>query len=477
MAIILNTFPQQPYILTAPTRPATVCAIMPDGRRIPILITDYRSQQGFIAISEQVEIDRDDATIAEVDRRVVHTNRETATGKDDSNYIVYSPDGHIVSVSFPTATQAANLLSHEDFCPEVDDQWFHIDLPHVANASHLLCQPSSKQAVSRPHLVLNLPSATDITNMCTSAHCRTVTAHMPRVEVAGSCVFSQCNRGGVQIINVGEMTRLTDASFMFSCSVNLHSVLGSFPALEAMDYMFSFSNRLDIAELTDLIDFSRITTATAAFAACRCTGNIRISAPALVNAGSMFSRIVNDEPTIAVDLDFPVVEDCPRLLMAALPVTSLKLNAPKATDITAICAACGHLTSVEGDFSSVTDADAAFRNCSRLTTVKAVFPSLANGRGMFLNCNLDAKTINSILASLPPHLDYKSNPGSRAISPPGWDDNPLPPGGELPPIPGDIGGSGPGYELNAHIITFTGCPGAAACDPTIALAKGWTVEI
>lgn len=460
--MILRTLPQQAYIVTAPSHPVTVRAIMPDGRRVTLLVTDYRHQHGFVAISDEVEIDSVGATIAEAGPRVAQTSRETATGGQDGNYVVFSDEGHVEAVHFPTATDAAHLLSLADLTPSADGQWFHLDLPEVIDASHLLCQPAGRPALSRPHLVLNLPRATSIVNMCTCAHVRTITAHLPSVEVAGSCVFAQCNRGGLEMVNVGEMSRLTDGSFMFSCSIGLHAVLGSFPALTAMDYMFAFSPLLDAAELCDMTDWSRVVTAVAAFAGCRCLSDLDVHAPRLVHASSIWSRTVNPGPPVNARLDLPEALDCSRMLLGCLPLVSLCLNAPKATDMTSVCSDCGALCRVEGRFDSLESGDGAFRNCRRLTQIAAGFPSLQSGRGMFLNAGLDADSINAVMASLPRICDA---PGMVHLGREGDGTVAKMLRIEPPPLP------------DCPVITFTGCPGAAGCDPGIAVARGWIVEL
>lgn len=87
------------------------------------------------------------------------------------------------------------------------------------------------------------------------------------------------------------------------------------------------------------------------------------------------------------------------------------------------------------DTSRVYSADEAFKNTPKLEVVPLSYPLLSTGKGMFQGSNLSAEQINAILASLPRHMS------------------------------------------GTHIITFTGCPGAATCDPTIGSTKGWTVEI
>lgn len=83
----------------------------------------------------------------------------------------------------------------------------------------------------------------------------------------------------------------------------------------------------------------------------------------------------------------------------------------------------------------VSRADGFARDNAKLVHVPTNWPVLSTAKGAFTNCSLSGETINAILESLPR------------------------------------------YASGTHIITFTGCPGAAACNPEIGRAKGWTVEI
>lgn len=73
-----------------------------------------------------------------------------------------------------------------------------------------------------------------------------------------------------------------------------------------------------------------------------------------------------------------------------------------------------------------------FDSCP-LETFDSELPALSNGAYMFCNTKLDASSIDKILESLP------------------------------------------AWSTGEHVITFTGCPGAAECHPDIATRKGWNV--
>lgn len=117
------------------------------------------------------------------------------------------------------------------------------------------------------------------------------------------------------------------------------------------------------------------------------------------------------------------------------PYPRLILRMPDAVTADGLCLGCTGLGAIEGDFAALQSAQGAFAGCSGLCEVDAAFPSLQRAAGMFRDCALDAATINRILAGLP------ARSGADAI------------------------------------ITFTGCPGASGCDPDMAVARGWTVEL
>ena len=129
-----------------------------------------------------------------------------------------------------------------------------------------------------------------------------------------------------------------------------------------------------------------------------------------------------------------------RLLYSVIGNRSLEIT-PSALDmITSANSMFFETYSSTVDFSGLKfpilkNGDAMFYHNSSALGFPLDFPNLASGKNMFYKCALSAENINAILESLPR------------------------------------------YATGSHIITFTRCPGAAACDPEIATTKGWTVEI
>lgn len=151
-------------------------------------------------------------------------------------------------------------------------------------------------------------------------------------------------------------------------------------------------------------------------------------------------RLAVPENGRPMELRLAGVADASGLLEGAVlsqngPYPHLILRMPDAVRAGGMCLGCTGIPGFEGNFASLRHADGAFAGCTSLTYADALFPSLQSGFGMFRDCALEAEAINRILEGLPVRRE-----GSR-------------------------------------VITFTGCPGACGCNPDIAVAKGWTVEL
>lgn len=153
-----------------------------------------------------------------------------------------------------------------------------------------------------------------------------------------------------------------------------------------------------------------------------------ISVRSMFNAASTLSG--------KLDISIPAATDI-TYLCAWAGLSEIKASAPVATSSLSSFGDCLNLERLDIYMPMLKSADSFAANNRRLKYVSTQYPSLQNSPGMFRNCALEAQTINAILTSL---QNVENMPGS-------------------------------------HIITFTGCPGAATCSHEIATAKGWTVEL
>ena len=159
----------------------------------------------------------------------------------------------------------------------------------------------------------------------------------------------------------------------------------------------------------------------------------RIVCPRLIVAKAMFNTANSQDGSL--DVEFPVCTNAMYLCIYSL-FNQIKVSAPLAIQTDAFASNCPNLHTLIVDLPRLKLADGFAQNSPRLETVSTNFQMLSTGKNMFSNCKLSATTINAILESLPTWADGK-----------------------------------------AHVITFTGCPGAVSCSPEIATTKGWTVEL
>lgn len=115
-------------------------------------------------------------------------------------------------------------------------------------------------------------------------------------------------------------------------------------------------------------------------------------------------------------------------------LSSLLINAPKITAANYLCENAAMLSTFSADLPELAACIAGWKGAG-LKTFDVTWPKIADLSQAFTNTQLEASEINKILYSLPT------------------------------------------YTSGSHIITFTGSPGAATCDPSIGTAKGWTVQV
>lgn len=201
----------------------------------------------------------------------------------------------------------------------------------------------------------------------------------------------------------------------------------------AMQYAFSLTSGISGADLL----LPSATAIRALFEAANDIRTVRIDAPMATDAWALVSRCPQLE---ALEASLPAITTIDSLCVSnGSTVSNLRqaiVHCPKATNMNYAFRNCESLEDIQIDTAEIKTALYAFAYTSALTEPNLEFPALTSGLYMFLNSGLTAAAINSILDSLPVYTDGTN-----------------------------------------HTITFTGCPGAATCDPSIGSAKGWTVEI
>ena len=160
--------------------------------------------------------------------------------------------------------------------------------------------------------------------------------------------------------------------------------------------------------------------------------SLSVYAPVSVQASVMFAEM--RQLNKLHDFYLPLATNVDSMLrMTGLPEFDFPL--PSASIISNLFRSCGKIERVGTCFSKATNADAAFISTPMLKHVNPSFGSLTTGVDMFKDSGLEADAINAVLDSLP------------------------------------------AYTSGDHTITFTGCPGTGACEPSIATQKGWTVQL
>ena len=259
----------------------------------------------------------------------------------------------------------------------------------------------------------------------------------------------------------GDFTGLTDATNLFRGELYLNEVYGKMPDLINATRMCLSSSieewHIDLPSLvvagpaiTGVFErCARLKKFTGAlpllekgnahangaggmFSSCHELCDFKTSLPALIDGRRMFESCRSltswDIPLPKLSLASSMFY-CTKIVLWNTPLPSL-------TNAYAMFSSDLELTSFKGDCPLLTKGQRMFEGCIKLSLVDALFPALFHAPDMFKNCALEAEAINGILERLPAYTD--------------------------------------GAE---HVITFTGCPGAATCDAGIGTAKGWTVEV
>ena len=200
-------------------------------------------------------------------------------------------------------------------------------------------------------------------------------------------------------------------------ATNLNSLLQDNKTIEVLN-LFCSSNHL--ANITG-------------FAGASVLRQIHVEIPNLVGTFGGFSDCQQLETAVLILPSCTAVAQ--NLFSSCSKLTSLTLVVPKLTAAQYLVYNCTALPAFSGDFPNLAEAHHCWRNTPSLVKFNVTWPNISNLSGAFHNSGLGADEINKILHSLPT------------------------------------------YTSGSHVITFTGCPGAATCDPSIGTAKGWTVQI
>lgn len=201
-------------------------------------------------------------------------------------------------------------------------------------------------------------------------------------------------------------------------ATNLNSLLQDNKTIEVLN-LFCSSNHL--ANITGFATSASVLR------------QIHVEIPNLVGTFGGFSSCINLE---SATLILPNCTDLGQNLFAGCSkLTSLTLVAPKLMASQYLVFNCTALPAFSGDFPNLAEAPYCWHNTPSLVKFNVTWPNISNLSNAFRNSGLGADEINKILHSLPT------------------------------------------YTSGSHVITFTGCPGAATCDPSIGTAKGWTVQI
>lgn len=159
----------------------------------------------------------------------------------------------------------------------------------------------------------------------------------------------------------------------------------------------------------------------------------RVEITKLAGTFGAFTSCLNLESAVLILPNCTVVAQ--NLFAGCSKLTSLTLVVPKLTAAQYLSFNCTALPAFSGDFPNLESAPYCWRNTPSLVEFNVTWPLISNLSDAFRNSGLGATEINKILNSLPT------------------------------------------YTSGSHVVTFTGCPGASTCDPSIGTAKGWTVQV
>lgn len=201
-------------------------------------------------------------------------------------------------------------------------------------------------------------------------------------------------------------------------ATSLDSLLQDNKTIEILDLFCSSSNLTSVSGLAGSTSMLR---------------QVRVEIPNFAGTFGGFTTCSNLESAVVIvpkstGLQSNLFGGCPKLL-------SVTLTAPKVSSAQYLVYNCPLLSAFSGDLSALESARYCWRQAPSLVEFNVTWPLISDLSDAFRDSGLGASEINKILQSLP------------------------------------------SYTSGSHVVTFTGCPGASTCDPTIGTAKGWTVQV
>lgn len=273
-----------------------------------------------------------------------------------------------------------------------------------------------------------------------------------KVEM-GDYAFAYFLNGSMDIVFAPvRFERMTSATGMFIYNTKTVSFAGlEFPVVRKCANLFSVCSKGEIFPT----EFPECTEAYGLYNRCLKAKVVCTNFPKAASMSLLYNSCESLGPDFEVHA--PVATSADNILSGCISLVRLRLITPKLRWIQNGLMGCSSLEEVYFELSGtciirkmcqncvalrrivITDtskidaAENAFQNTPLLEEVSLSWPGLTAGTDMFRDSGLKADQINEILDSLP-------------------------------------------VRTNNPVITFTGCPGATDCDPSIGTRKGWTVQ-
>lgn len=229
-----------------------------------------------------------------------------------------------------------------------------------------------------------------------------------------------------------DLSNLRNASFLFRGMGKEGDTLivDDIPDATSLDSLLQDNKTI---ETLNLFCSSSNLTSVSNFAISSSLRQARVEIPNFEGTFGGFLTCTNLESAVVIvskstGLQQNLFGSCSKLL-------SVTLTAPKVSDAQYLVYNCPVLSAFSGDLSALKSARYCWRQTPSLVEFNVTWSLISNLFDAFRNSGLGASEINKILQSLP------------------------------------------SYTSGSHVVTFTGCPGASTCDPTIGTAKGWTVQV
>lgn len=216
---------------------------------------------------------------------------------------------------------------------------------------------------------------------------------------------------------------------LFMGSRNAEKFPEKFPELEDGQQLYEWCGKAKQV----CVFFPKATNIMLMYGKCTVLGpDITVRVPVAVNASALFDMCPS---LIRATIISPVAQNLNGAAANCPVLEELHIeHGGGPCTISVLCYDDISLHSVEINTVGISSARGAFQNTPNLKNLPLSWPALTEGTDAFRDSGLSAAQIDSILTSLP-------------------------------------------ARTNHPVITFTGCPGAPGCDPSIATAKGWTVQI